>query len=795
MFFVKNLLFLFAVVTLCCEGADDVLTFPFEHTVIVTAKGDPVADFAAKELNAIVKKVTSRTFQTSQVSQASHRIFVGTKPEGWMEKLKSEELVVTTRGNDLYLFGERFGTLWAVYEFCERELGYSWPFLRMDGEIFEPRDTVSYSGKTYRSAPAFPGYRCPGGIWHYDPKDPIRCWWVRNRDNRAVSDLLPDVAFKDKHCIPGHGFLFYIPPEDPDPTRGYRPPEIKGRFKDHPEWFSLGQDGRRHPDMQLCLSNKDCRKALLDAVLAWVRSPCGGKGIYMVGSNDNHNTRYCWCADCIALEKKYDSVGGPLWDWLIEACAYLKSRPEYEGVRLTSLAYKGPDQTERAPKGIEKFPDNFVCDAAFLNSDRTLHEVFPVTLPDGTVFRRYENLLKWRELCDHVSYWYYGGSNPAQVYDRMAREVRELQEAGVESVYGCGTGGGIEFGDMTGYLFQRLLWDPAFDAKAATWKLIRIKYGPAAEKVMEYIDVLGGMQREAIRKLPMVTGCDSLYDGFGFLEGTDLVRLRKIMDAALACAKGSAYEPVVLQARIGLNIWTMTYFHKIRAVDPVFAATVDCKALDVESRAIVESPGFLKGAQKAYVLNNLNEMANYANLKDDSLPTELAQYPADKVFRILPPKRASFICGNLVPGKYTSDPDPLAVSGWAYSDILPAEKDISKGIGVDVYDGAHRKWLMKPTENPIPLSVFKKDGYALFKLGTFPIPSRICFVFAGLWGSPTSISQMQRLYDPTYENRQWEMWVSVRGEGPKFFADAAPGESRLFIDQVFCVDKGVPADK
>ena len=54
---------------------------------------------------------------------------------------------------------------------------------------------------------------------------------------------------------------------------------------------------------------------------------------------------------------------------------------------------------------------------------------------------------------------------------------------------------------------------------------------------------------------------------------------------------------------------------------------------------------------------------------------------------------------------------------------------------------------------------------------------------------------MQRLFDPTYENRQWEMWVSVRGEGPKFFADAAPGESRLFIDQVFCVDKGVPAGK
>ena len=116
----------------------------------------------------------------------------------------------------------------------------------------------------------------------------------------------------------------------------------------------------------------------------------------MVGSNDNHNSRYCCCPGCRKLMEKYGTNGGPLWDFITELCRDIKR--DLPDVFVTSLAYKGPEQTEKAPENLI-FPDNFICDAAFLNSDRTLAEI-PAEA-DG--FSRLENLKKWCRITSHVA--------------------------------------------------------------------------------------------------------------------------------------------------------------------------------------------------------------------------------------------------------------------------------------------------------------------------------------------------------------------------------------------------------
>ena len=799
---------------LCAGSEPEHGTFPKEGTLVVIGR-DVSAPFAAQELNAIVKQAAGYEFATNGVAEAAQRkIFIGRSSAAeqilggeFLDSLQDEESVVLMKDGDLFLVGGgQLGALYAVYDFLEDHLNFRHYFKRDDGFVVDQVPEVVFKGVPTRRQPKFRGYRKD----HHD-HEPDALFEVRNRMNaRNCERLVKGYRNPLSPRIPGHGFNpFLLPPSDRgDAGWGswFKELAIKGEFEEHPEWFSLDPKGRRVPDAQLCLSNPGCREKLLENLIKWTSR--FGPGLYMVGSNDNHNDRYCWCEPCVALEKKYQSVGGPLWDWILWACPELERRGQ-KGAIIASLAYKGWRQTEIAPVGIDRFPDNFNCDAAFLNADRELAYTFYDTkLPNGDVYDRLENLRKWCRLCKHVSYWYYGGNNPAQVWWRAQQEMRELYEAGVESVGFCGTGGGLEFNDFTGYICFKLLQDPYVDLEPDLRRIFTIKYGPAAGKVREYVDTLDAFRRQAIRTLPLTTGTDAMYTGFGFLDGRALLRLRASLDAALAQAKGTPYEQAVLEARMGLNVWTATYFHKIRAADSAAAAQIDCAALDAESRTAAvaclerrypdeRNPLHRTRRKLNPVLRALDEMSNYANLKSDALPPELAGEPRENVYRILPPKSMPYFCGATPRGN-TSEADPLAASGWAWMDTLAEKSDLSQDgmLHYEIYDGGARQWIVNFNQGRIPIASLKKESYTLVKLGRMRIPSTYCIILHGLWGYPTNITQPARLFDPSYQNKEWDVWMSIRAEGPKFFpGDDPKAPSRIWIDQLFCVDMGVPAGK
>ena len=72
-----------------------------------------------------------------------------------------------------------------------------------------------------------------------------------NYENVLRKDLKGRLPVRMRENPPGcHTFFRYIPPEG---RNGY--------FKDHPEFFSLGKDGKREP-RQLCFSNPELRRTL-----------------------------------------------------------------------------------------------------------------------------------------------------------------------------------------------------------------------------------------------------------------------------------------------------------------------------------------------------------------------------------------------------------------------------------------------------------------------------------------------------------------------------------------------------
>ena len=106
------------------------LVLPFEETVVVTGR-EMTCAFALKELNEIVKRATGKTFKAKVEGEprTAHRIFLGRSAEA--------------------------GTLWAVYDFVEDNLGYRWyqlcrDDLREQNEIVERRPTVVWKGEKTR---------------------------------------------------------------------------------------------------------------------------------------------------------------------------------------------------------------------------------------------------------------------------------------------------------------------------------------------------------------------------------------------------------------------------------------------------------------------------------------------------------------------------------------------------------------------------------------------------------------------------------------------------------------------
>ena len=788
----KLLAALAVVLSSSCFVVNGELVLDFDSTVVVQG-ADPCAALAVAELNDIVSKCTGKTFPTSGVSSAAHRIFVGRSPEAegilggkFVAGLADEESVVKAVGGDLFLVGGGdLGSLWAVYDFVEDNLGYRWYFNYDGGEVFDRCDRVRFAGSETRRRPAFKGFR---KMYTHYPVD--KRFFLRNRSQVVAESFIPGWKYPLTWRVPGHGFIFYLPAEDIKGWGKMIPPTIKGCFKEHPEYFSVGKDGKRNPDMQLCLSSRATRDALYAKILEWIAYK-GRRGVFMVGSNDFHNDRYCWCEGCRVLEKKYGCVGGPLWDFIVEACGRL-SRDGYDEVVLSSLVYKGPQQTEKAPVGIEKFPNNFMADLAFLNSDRTIREYPTQMIGDEKAFNKWENAENWARLCRNKSYWYYGSANVTQVYKRMYKEILELRGLGVESVGACGSGGGFAFGDMTNYLFLRMLYNPDQDWRAVVKDMLSRKFGKAAPAMLQYMDeTYDSIVNNGYPGSEILLPYGDPFGGMSFLKGEEIARWQKLFDEAGELVVDDEKSAANLRAaRIELDVFNVMYAAKVRREAPEYKFSIE----ELDRRAREAEVGLLKMRDLNADLKNraavaLDAFANFATLKSEELPPELADSPKDAVTLFLPPKKAKQKCGK--DGRdffWRSEEDPIAASGFASGGRGQTTIDYSKGIHVEVYNEADRKWYLSQY---IPLSNLKRGEYTLLKAGRVRVGSRVHVVIGDDWASPLNTTQLSRLYDPTYEKREYEIWISLKAEGPKFFpGDTVP--DRIWWDRIYAVDKGIP---
>ena len=278
---------------------------------------DVLLDPVVRDLADTLKEITGAEFPVRS-SADGPAIHIGVPAPGDTAEFAARERRIKSVGRDLYIYGDhRHGTSGAVYDFLTKFCGCRWYTMTGDKRI-PKQPTLKFAAIDYRHVPSFKS------IEHGSRYDELRLMpAIRNWVRRNNSYLMPAYSFgepDDAWCYIGpvtHTLAAYMPPL-PRPPRSFNAdgrffagphPALadKAYFKDHPEYFTLTAQGERSAYMQVCFSNPEVRRILLENIEKVIRAEKYDPEQYAIldFTQNDEQEGFCFCPDCKALERKY----------------------------------------------------------------------------------------------------------------------------------------------------------------------------------------------------------------------------------------------------------------------------------------------------------------------------------------------------------------------------------------------------------------------------------------------------------------------------------------------------------
>ncbi len=404
-------------------------------------------------------------------------IAIGTPPRDYPHvdtaALGEEGFVIRTdaRGNLLIQGGSPRGTLYGVYRFLEKFLGFR--CFRRDVEKIDPHEELLLSETDICEKPAFE-YREAYFRFAFDGE-----FCAKNRLNSNMAEVSAEQGGHTKFYNFHHSF------EDLVPTAVY--------FGEHPEYFSE-IDGVRRGRTQLCLTNPDVLRIATEGVLRWI---CDNPNcrVFSVAQNDNRS--YCTCPSCRTVAEQDGGQSGPMIRF-VNAIAREVAK-EHPQVLLHTFAYQ---YTRTAPNNVIPEPNVIV---RLCNIECTQNKPFSVLAEDpaNPACEFLQNIQAWSAICNRLYLWDYctNFNNYLQPFPNiynMAENIRFYRDCGIRGVLEQGNfsyGGGAALDDLKSYLIARLLWNPDEDASLLVREFTDGMYGQASEAMRAYINRIS----EAIR--------------------------------------------------------------------------------------------------------------------------------------------------------------------------------------------------------------------------------------------------------------------------------------------------------
>lgn len=676
--------------------------------------------------------------------------------------LRKGDWRVTVEPGRVYLLGGTDQTTaMAVTEFAERYCDYH--FVTLDGNdpyTRNPELTVPCCDRVIRPA-IYARYFRHDMNRRGLHRDTWRLWarLDRVRGNYRKDILENDLRLSSrvKMC---HSSFDYLPPEK--------------FFKDHPEYYSLGKDGRRHAvansGSQLCYSNPDVYRHVLASLERFVAAdraanPTNYPCIYDFSQGDNSDF-LCLCPDCKRIIAKYNRVpgghkeGGDAGLQLEFVNRLARDiRKKYPDVNIRVFAYVN---TGCAPKpgtiGVEPNVVILWCDVYSYSDHMRALET-----PGHFNMKQARELDDWLKLTKNVELWdymLYRDYFPEFSPDAIKADVKFFAERGLSNIFMETEYFHQPFYLLNFYLMSRLYVDPAEDVDALIRTFCR-GYGKSEAEMYDLLRFL----RETIAANPTKNASEWHLRYLPWLDRTTLETLSAMAQKAYDKDDSPHVRPRI--ASVLAATWhQLIKVHRAKGErGPAFTEAQE-KYRRFAKETILEGIWDRNDRDKAAAA--VDEAIDLMTLRFDDLPAEIASVPADELL--------CFDYHGAWRAEYAEDPD--STRGFAIV-TQKMERHVKPEVPCGSYDW-NTKLGFKFTIKPDPAY---PEKYRWVKLGRMHIGRNTKFWLHGSWKSGRDLFHWHILADGAAEDPNWyEMWISVKFEGPVYHPGSKK-KNRVLVDR------------
>ncbi len=535
----KKVLFLLLFPLLTAGGFEIACNGKSQAVIVIPDEAILPEKYAAKELKYHLEKISGAEFVICSEKDApakGNRIFLGNTRAAaqagiFPAKMAIHHYVIKTGDNSLFLAGfdrsvkntlavpwngDSAGTLFAVYDFLEKEFGVRWLFPGESGEIIPRKREVKIGKIDRRGKPFFTYAR----LMFPKADAPYHTGWADMKNCRAYYEA--QEKFLLRHRITGMAY---------GPGGGHAFTTYWKKYGEkHPEYFALLPNGKRAPVagdvtgkyIPLCVSNEALQQRIVEN---WQKDPRRQPGnipfVPELNACENDSPGMCVCEMCrswdgyditktnnnywargihpLTQRTRFGGIASAAWgeDGVLPGCSgeeypsvtdrycrfYMalleKAKAIDPSARVIVYAYanyrQAPCRVKLAPELLVSYvPNTF----------------FPYTCKAAEA--EYKNILAWKKagagsFCFRPNYTNAGANLPVLYTRQIARDFNFIAANGFAgAIFDSLSGAWSAQGPML-YVLCRMFIDPSADVE----KILQEYYdgfGKAAPVIKEYFD-------------------------------------------------------------------------------------------------------------------------------------------------------------------------------------------------------------------------------------------------------------------------------------------------------------------
>jgi len=739
-------------------------------SIVLGASATKPEQTAAEELSSYLTKVTGGRFaivKESKIASCETGIYLGSTLYAERHNLRpssfeSEQWVIRTIDQNIVLIGGHpRGTLYAVFHFLEDIIGVRWwnPF----EETVPLKPTLVVNELDRQGRPVF-DYREIFMLYGYDSGR----FAVHSRLNgQGDAPIIAKYGGGIDYGLPYrvHTFYRYIPP--------------KTYLKSHPEWFSL-INGERSAK-QLCLTNQELRDTFVIKLKTYIKESAltaqkDGRvapAIFDISPNDREGM--CQCEKCRVVTRAEGAESGLLLDFVNYIADSVKD--QYPDIYISTLAY---EVTKKVPGNIK--PRNNVlirlCDTG---SNYTRSIIDPVN-------HEFKNLLlDWAKITNNLQIWdyavtytpYYG--LPLPTVHTYANDYRYYVEHGVEGVFS-------EFEypiladmrDLKLWIMAKLLEDPYQDYEQLLRQFTDEFYGQAGSYIRRYLELL----QKAVEDYP-----DTLsIRQYRYIDLEFVKEAMAVFDQAEhAVNNNPVWLRRVQHARLPLDRATLVFFPRLSK--QWFQQGGKSGKMPLDREVIAE-----RCLSTWETQINLRIKANRRAAELDRARKEISflrahsGFSTPQKFKNISPDRLFDHTAELTRNHKNivkKVPDDQAETG--VTNRLELSDEDMKKYKLPMYWGLYNlgeRHLIK--SSTIQSSDVPGPGYHWYKIGPVVIAPKSYVYFFWSWIIQLDVNH---LFDPSKPNQEFEIWASIKFEGPGFPHGKFRDKNAICVERIVLIKK------